>query len=52
MKKEEVIFETFFTGSHLKTRVFDDSWEEFVEDSIENIKACNWNISETDSLIV
>ena len=39
-EKEEVLFETFFTGSHLKNKVFDDSWVEFVEDSIENIKAC------------
>ena len=49
-EKEEVLFETFFTGSHLKNKVFDDSWVEFVEDSIENIKACNWNISEPHSL--
>ena len=50
-EKEEVLFKTFFTGSHLENRVFDDSWVKFVEDSVDNIKACNWNIN-SDSLSV
>ena len=43
-EKEEVLYETFFTGSHLKNRVFDDAWLEYVEDSIDELKLRNWDI--------
>ena len=48
-EREEVLFETFFTGSHLKDKLFDDAWIEYVENSIDEIKQRNWDIEKTHS---
>ena len=46
-EKEEVLFNTFFTGSHLEGKDFDNNWLDFMQEEVDGLRERNWDIEAT-----
>ena len=44
-EKENVLFDTFFTGSHLRNKAFDKNWADNMEVYLEELKENDWHIN-------
>ena len=43
-EKEPILFDTFFTGKHLKQNDFDEKHHKKIEEELDSIKVNNWDI--------
>ena len=45
-EKEDILFNSYFTGKHMEGRSFNDEWLRSMENHVEDLKQRNWDIEE------